>query len=53
MDTHFAPPAVPPGGGSIALTWYMIKGPLKGLVKVQVCRNQKQVTSSMPGSSVI
>ncbi|KAB8078090.1 hypothetical protein BDV29DRAFT_188150 [Aspergillus leporis] len=31
MDTHFAPPAVPPGGGSIALTWYMIKGPLKGL----------------------
>ncbi|GMG22278.1 unnamed protein product [Aspergillus oryzae] len=42
MDTRFEPPAVPPGRGSIASTWYMTKASLKGLVKVQVCRDKEQ-----------
>ncbi|KAL5360702.1 hypothetical protein BJX96DRAFT_165361 [Aspergillus floccosus] len=42
MDTHYELPEVPPGKGSIATTWYMTKASLKGLVKVQVCRDQGQ-----------
>ncbi|KAB8227557.1 uncharacterized protein BDW43DRAFT_304532 [Aspergillus alliaceus] len=42
MDTRFEPPAVPPGRGSIASTWYMTKASLKGLVKLHVCRDKEQ-----------
>ncbi|QQK45820.1 putative endo-xylogalacturonan hydrolase A domain protein [Penicillium digitatum] len=42
IDIRLEPPAVPPGRGSIASTWYMTKASLNGLVKVQVCRNQYQ-----------
>ncbi|KAE8354854.1 hypothetical protein BDV28DRAFT_130085 [Aspergillus coremiiformis] len=42
MDTRFEPPAVPPGRGSIASTWYVNKASLNGLVKVQVCRDKEQ-----------
>ncbi|EAU30047.1 predicted protein [Aspergillus terreus NIH2624] len=34
MDTHYEPPKVPPGKGSIACTWFMTKASLKNLVKV-------------------
>ncbi|PLB54407.1 hypothetical protein P170DRAFT_469873 [Aspergillus steynii IBT 23096] len=43
MDTPISePPAVPPGRGSIASTWYMTQAPLKDLVKVRVCRDREQ-----------
>lgn len=42
MDTHYEPPKVPPGKGSIACTWFMTKASLKNLVKVRVCRDQSQ-----------
>ncbi|PYI02015.1 hypothetical protein BO78DRAFT_326207 [Aspergillus sclerotiicarbonarius CBS 121057] len=42
VDSRFEPPTIPPGRGSIATTWYMTRAPLKGLVKVQVCRDQTQ-----------
>ncbi|KAL2818987.1 hypothetical protein BDW59DRAFT_174981 [Aspergillus cavernicola] len=42
VDTRSGPPAVPPGRGSVAGTWYMTQAPLNGLAKVQVCRDQEQ-----------
>lgn len=41
MDIRLEPPEVPPGRGSIT-SWYMTRASLKGLVKVQVCRDQDQ-----------
>lgn len=40
--THYEPPEVPPRRGSIASSWYLTTAPLKGLVKVQVCRDRDQ-----------
>ncbi|PLN77264.1 hypothetical protein BDW42DRAFT_6312 [Aspergillus taichungensis] len=42
LDTRSEPPAVPPGRGSIASTWYMTQASLKDLVKVQVCKDKDQ-----------
>ncbi|PYH31267.1 uncharacterized protein BO87DRAFT_409112 [Aspergillus neoniger CBS 115656] len=35
-------PEIPPGRGSISSTWYMTKVSLRGLTKVQVCRDHAQ-----------
>lgn len=42
METHYEPPEVPFLRGSVASTWFLIKAPLKGLVKVKGCRDTEQ-----------
>jgi hypothetical protein len=49
MESRLEPPAVPPGRGSIATTWYMTKASLDGLVKMQVCRDKDQPHQPISG----
>lgn len=36
-------PPIPPSGGAPAMSWYMTKAPLNGLLKVRVCRDREQL----------